>query len=793
MLKQLKSNKTRKRCQNRNKITKMHSIKFYGINAAGIKCKQKSFENVLITIKPQIWTIQETKLKPNEKINCEALNEYQVYYLSRQHSQGGGLALGVSKDIESALIREGDDDTEILSVQIVAGDFPIRIVTGYGPQENSNSSIKEKFWEFLEQELIQAEIENQGLLVQIDGNLHAGPQLVKQDPNPQNNNGKIFMDFLERNPNLVVVNTLDLCEGIITRKRIVREHVKKHHGTNPSFQCEECEDICLTEEELNTHITKIHFKKSQIKCGVCRRAFLTEKDFKEHNETGHEKIEEAVLDFLIVNEKMRPFLQKMLIDEERMFSLANVAQIKKNKRIIESDHNPIILDLNIQYSKRKPDRIEMFNLKNKACQEMFKFETDNNQEIIKVFSTDLAFEDQCTSWLKIFNSILYKCFKKVRIVGSKKHEQKDINKDLFERVKLQKELHSGSIDEDTRNKIKNRIIEVENKIEIEMGDENLSEIVKTLRYLGGNERQLGPNGRKQLWKILKEKYPTKITPAVPIGKKDRRGNVITNYEGLKQLYLETYTHRLRNRPINPELHDLQQMKMKLFDLRLELSEFKKSKVWTIEDLEDVLKALKNDKARDPNGWLNEIFKTGVAGKNLKFSMLELFNKIKTENYIPEFMRKADVSTIYKGKGDKSDLSNDRGIFLITIFRNILMKLIYKDIYQEIDESMSDSQVGSRKGKNIRNHVWIINGIINDVLSKKNKESLDLQIFDYKQCFDSLWLEESLNDIYDGGLQDDKFQLLYNTNQIVNVAVKTPVGKTIREPIYKAIIQGDVIG
>ena len=275
MLKQLKSNKTRKRCQNRNKITKMHSIKFYGINAAGIKCKQKSFENVLITIKPQIWTIQETKLKPNEKINCEALNEYQVYYLSRQHSQGGGLALGVSKDIESALIREGDDDTEILSVQIVAGDFPIRIVTGYGPQENSNSSKKEKFWEFLEQELIQAEIENQGLLVQIDGNLHAGPQLVKQDPNPQNNNGKIFMDFLERNPNLVVVNTLDLCEGIITRKRIVREHVKKHHGTNPSFQCEECENICLTEEELNTHITKIHFKKSQIKCGVCRRAFLT--------------------------------------------------------------------------------------------------------------------------------------------------------------------------------------------------------------------------------------------------------------------------------------------------------------------------------------------------------------------------------------------------------------------------------------------------------------------------------------------------------------------------------------
>ena len=80
------------------------------------------------------------------------------------------------------------------------------------------------------------------------------------------------------------------------------------------------------------------------------------------------------------------------------------------------------------------------------------------------------------------------------------------------------------------------------------------------------------------------------------------------------------------------------------------------------------------------------------------------------------MRKADVSTICKGKGEEFDLNNDRGIFIVTIFRSILMRLIYTDKYEEIDKSMSDSQVGGRRGKNIRNHVWIINGIINDVLS-----------------------------------------------------------------------------
>ena len=122
-----------------------------------------------------------------------------------------------------------------------------------------------------------------------------------------------------------------------------------------------------------------------------------------------------------------------------------------------------------------------------------------------------------------------------------------------------------------------------------------------------------------------------------------------------------------------------------------------------------------------------------------------------------------------------------------------MKLINRDIYEIIDESMSDSQIGSRKGKNIRNHVWVLNSIICDTLSSKAKKSIDLQIYDYKQCFDSLWLEECLNDMYSGGLKDDKLNLLYSANQLVNIAIRTPVGKTEVGSIEKVVIQGDVFG
>ena len=101
----------------------------------------------------------------------------------------------------------------------------------------------------------------------------------------------------------------------------------------------------------------------------------------------------------------------------REFCLSNLAQIRQNKRIIESDHNPLILDLDIQFSKRKPERVEMFNLRNTVCQEAFKQETENNAALLEVFETELPFEIQSKKWFKEFNNILHKCFRKVRKEG----------------------------------------------------------------------------------------------------------------------------------------------------------------------------------------------------------------------------------------------------------------------------------------------------------------------------------------------------------------------------------------
>ena len=143
----------------------------------------------------------------------------------------------------------------------------------------------------------------------MDGNLWAGEEVVKGDPNKCNNNGKLFKEFLSQHPDLTVVNSLEVCEGKITRRRITKK-----------------------------------------------------------------KKEEAILDFFIVCKKIAVFINKLIIDEEKEFPLSRYTKAGKK----HSDHTTMILNLDIEYHLKKPDRKELFNFKNIECQKACFQKTENS-------------------------------------------------------------------------------------------------------------------------------------------------------------------------------------------------------------------------------------------------------------------------------------------------------------------------------------------------------------------------------------------------------------------------------
>ena len=171
-------------------------------------------------------------------------------------------------------------------------------------------------------------------------------------------------------------------------------------------------------------------------------------------------------------------------------------------------------------------------------------------------------------------------------------------------------------------------------------------------------------------------------------------------------------------------------------------------------------------------------------------MIKMFNLLKQIICIPKYMRKVKVAAIYKRKGDKLDLTNDRGIFLVSVIRTIFMRILYKRKYDIIEGNMSESNIGARKNKNVRNHSFIINSIIHDIVNRKKSTLVDIQIYDYKQMFDAMNLEETLNDQYEAGVIDDSLNLLYEANKEIDMKVKTPLGDAEEDVVENMVLQGD---
>ena len=167
----------------------------------------------------------------------------------------------------------------------------------------------------------------------------------------------------------------------------------------------------------------------------------------------------------------------------------------------------------------------------------------------------------------------------------------------------------------------------------------------------------------------------------------------------------------------------------------------------------------------------------------------MFNLIKKKQVYPDILTPSNITSIYKLRGEKSDLNSHRGVFNVVKLRSLLDKLVYEANYQIIDDNMSCSNIGARKNRNIRDHLFVVNAVLNDALQNK-KEDMDIQIYDARKCFDKMWYEETANDIYEAGVTGDDFVVMANSNQKCNVAVKTPWGSvTDRVCLNRIEMQG----
>jgi hypothetical protein len=134
------------------------------------------------------------------------LNDYQVFLKNRK-SSGGGLMTAIDPNLNPMIIAPK------LQYSLTLNEKQLRVINGYGPQDDDTIQHRLNFGLGLEKEIISAKIESCMIIIQMDANGKVGQKIISNDlNNVTDGNG--------------LLNSDKKCVGSITRHRATKKSIE---------------------------------------------------------------------------------------------------------------------------------------------------------------------------------------------------------------------------------------------------------------------------------------------------------------------------------------------------------------------------------------------------------------------------------------------------------------------------------------------------------------------------------------------------------------------------------------
>ena len=226
-----------------------------------------------------------------------------------------------------------------------------------------------------------------------------------------------------------------------------------------------------------------------------------------------------------------------------------------------------------------------------------------------------------------------------------------------------------------------------------------------------------------------------------------------------------------------------------FDVLKCLAKVTQAQEISMNELDKVVNDLQNSKAPDKSGMRNEFIKYG--GKDLRQSLLILLNEIMEKGDIPNKWKSMRIKSLYKKKGDRREMENQRGIFLTNIVSKVFERIILNRNRNVIEKYMSAFQCGGKKGRSTIDHLFQLRAVM-DEYRYKNR---DLHVFygDLQKCFDKLWLKDCIVKLSKSGMNLRELMLVHSLNEEAIIYVQTPYEETKMFRAKEIVRQGTIWG
>ena len=480
----------------------------------------------------------------------------------------------------------------------------------------------------------------------------------------------------------------------------------------------------------------------------------------------------SCLDLVIMSKELFRYVHKLFIDKHLVFTPGR--PVSKSK-IRYTDHRSLILEFRKLPLKLEVNtagaRYALWNTNKIGGWEVYKMLTENNKNIEDAVTKN----DDPTVAMKAFdkelNKVKFKSFGRVKYRNGVK-----TNKELQE-LQIRKNdciLNSEGKDDEELESIEKKIAE-------NLLSEQRKNLEKELKLM--NELK-SKKGKSASIFAIKDKVigKKKMEQEATIIKNPVDNIAVTEPEQIRQISLKYCTDLLTNRqPRGNFLEDIQ-WKKEIHELRMQ-EQYDDDIQFSRELFEKSLKALKQKSPK-----YDFILR---SGNSLKEALYHLFENVWTNEHEPTQWRNTNIIQIYKGKGSKDDLGNQRNIHTKLDVPKFFGHIVIGAAKGKIIQNMSKYQLGTKPGHRAQEHLFVMRSIIS--LYSQGGKALIIQLYDISKSFDREMLRDCMDSLYNSGIRGKLYRLIFEMNRETRIKVRTAVGVSSEESTGEGVGQGTLDG
>ena len=465
----------------------------------------------------------------------------------------------------------------------------------------------------------------------------------------------------------------------------------------------------------------------------------------------------SAIDFVLTSERAEPWVKSVLIDEDGLFKV-------KGKN--ESDHNTIVIELNINGTYYpKTEKTTSWNIHAAESKwESFTREIDKRYEKSKaiIINPSSNIDTKYKKWFHELENAARVTIGKTTLKEGHKEKPSNVVKQFNQEKKHLKIKIQAESDTKTKEGLITEYKEIQEKTRQQIVTEKTQKIKERF------EKIVSEPSRHTFWKEKKKVTRNPTTENIIV--KDIDGNRHFEPSAIKESIAIYYENLYKNKdyPYHPYHDDVKNRTISYLTNYEHENEYYNTRP-SFQEIGRIIEQKKNGKST--TDIKNEMLKR--PGESMIKFLQPLITTIWKEENIPREWNKGQITSLYKGKGDKEMLTNYRPITTSSAIGTVIEAALDRRIENIIP--FTQAQGGGQRKSSTFDHLFLVRAVID--LSKKKKTPTFLTFYDVSKAYDHANNDDMLSIVWERGLRGKTWRILRNLCNELHASVKTRFGPT----------------